>query len=306
VWVSKDDDQSPTSLNVPFRSTLKKLQARWSGQMNGIDGKATLTDPAAAGSFPKMTGRLTNSTGRDLKHVYFAFTMNTVGVDATEERDREDWLFYVPVWAKDKTLDLDRDVTDTSRVRRDAGQIKTIRTSTSDTPTSSGVPGENTVLFGKVLNTGVTFLNWTVYWADGIRSGDSTGDSIGGDGNFQRSFPVTSLYDRVAPVKNTGKGNDNKRDRYDLKRLGIRKIDMSQSVAAGGLVILAQDAANDADGKQSSPLPYPLEVDGEKLAGTGVTFYQFALPLARVAPPPTTQPTSQPTTNKATDTAVEK
>jgi hypothetical protein len=300
VWVSKDDDQTPTSLNVPFRSTLKKLQARWSGEMNGIDGKATLTDPMVAG-LPSMSGRLTNSTGRDLRNVYFALTVHKVtGEGKDEERTREDWVFYMPAWAKDKTIDLNKDLTGLPD-----SQMFWIKSDSAITSTKYALPGENKVLRGKIPDARVDD-DWTKFWASSIRTGDSTGDSIGGDGSFQRSFPLASLYDRVPPIKNTGLRENNKRDRYDLKRLGIRKIDMSQSVAAGGLVILAQDAANDADGKQSSPLPYPLEVDGEKLAGTGVTFYQFALPLARVAPPPTTQPTSQPTTNKATDTAVEK
>lgn len=297
VWVTKDDEEnSPTELNVPFRSTLKKLQARWSGQMNGIDGRASITDPMAV--FPKMTGRLTNSTGRDLKHVYFAFTVNRViGEGQDQETVREDWLYYLPAWAKDRTIDLDRDLTGLPD-----GQLFWIKPDQTFTGLRYATPGENKVLRGRIPGPGRND-DWAGFWANGIRQGDAGNDVIGGDAGFGRSFPVASLYERVPPVRNTSRET---RDRYDLKRLGIRKVDMSQVVGAGGLVILAQDAANDAGGKQASPLPFPLEVDGETLAGEGVTFFQFALPLARVAPPPppttrATQPATRPT-----DTAAEK
>ena len=67
---------------------------------------------------------------------------------------------------------------------------------------------------------------------------------------------------------------------------------MSQLVASGQLVVFAQ-----ADG----PMPLPLEVNGDRIEGEGVTFYQFALPLNRdqvVSPPKplTTRPTTGPAT----------
>ena len=54
-------------------------------------------------------------------------------------------------------------------------------------------------------------------------------------------------------------------------------------VAAGAMVVLAQ-----ADG----PLPFPMTVEGDPVAGTGTVFYQYVLPLDRSAEtePPSTQP----------------
>jgi hypothetical protein len=41
----------------------------------------------------------------------------------------------------------------------------------------------------------------------------------------------------------------------------------------GGLVVLAESE------DERSPLPMPLEVEGDKIDGWGTTYYQFVLPL---------------------------
>jgi hypothetical protein len=77
-------------------------------------------------------------------------------------------------------------------------------------------------------------------------------------------------------------------DRVEIIRRGGRYLDVSPAVSAGRLVVLAQ-----SDGDVE--LPFPFEVDGDKIAGRGTTFYQFILPLDHTAgtEAPTTQPSEE-------------
>jgi hypothetical protein len=53
----------------------------------------------------------------------------------------------------------------------------------------------------------------------------------------------------------------------------------------------------------NNPLPFPMEVQGDRVTGSGTTFYQFALPLARnelPLPPPWPQPADAAATQPAT------
>jgi hypothetical protein len=86
-----------------------------------------------------------------------------------------------------------------------------------------------------------------------------------------RSFVLLSLFERMPPVKYTSEY----KSRFEIMRRGARKHDLSHCMAAGGLVVVAQ-----AD---ESPLPFPLEVQGEAVAGVGTTFYQAVVPLKRAA-----------------------
>ncbi|MGH7214385.1 MAG: hypothetical protein ACREIT_06450, partial [Tepidisphaeraceae bacterium] len=78
-------------------------------------------------------------------------------------------------------------------------------------------------------------------------------------------------------------------DRFELNRRSGRHLDLSHAIAAAALVVLAQ--ADD------QPLPYPLEVEGNVVTGSGTTLYEFVIPLdrgdldTRAEPSPATQPT---------------
>jgi hypothetical protein len=83
--------------------------------------------------------------------------------------------------------------------------------------------------------------------------------------------------------------------RAELMRRGGRDLDMSQLVAAGNLAIIAE--------VDNAPLPYPMDVEGDRMAGEGKVYYQATLPLGnrtRLATPPpeeeppTTAPSQQP------------
>jgi hypothetical protein len=95
---------------------------------------------------------------------------------------------------------------------------------------------------------------------------------------FLRAFPMLSLYDRLEPQKNDRQ--DMSRERVEFLRRAARDWDVSEQVAAGQLVILAQ-AGKPGVSSGESPLPFPMEVEGDRVTGTGSTFYQFSLPLDR-------------------------
>ena len=79
------DDPQPVSVHIPFRSTLKKLQARWVGELKGgIGGSVRLIEfkitikkggPKKGDETRKgvIAGNLVNNTGEDLKDIYIAF-----------------------------------------------------------------------------------------------------------------------------------------------------------------------------------------------------------------------------------------
>ncbi len=56
-------------ISIPFRSTLKKLQARWVGQLGGISGRAVVNRD----SLKSLSGTLTNNSGVDLQSVWLVY-----------------------------------------------------------------------------------------------------------------------------------------------------------------------------------------------------------------------------------------
>ncbi|MDB5298834.1 MAG: hypothetical protein JWO87_497 [Phycisphaerales bacterium] len=245
------DDPQPVSIKVPFRSTLKKLEARWVGDLQtGIGGSARLVGVDKG----IITGTLTNQTGADLKNVYFAFN------HVKSSTDVHDWVLFVPHWDKDKSLDLNKEF--------DSKNAKNIGISGNWHPPG---PGGNV--------KGFIDGYWDQYWATEWGSGNSLpgGEDDRGKSDFTnpnpRSFPIMSLYDRLGPGRNLLTPNG--AHRVDLLRRGGRMLDMSPSVAAGRLVVLAQSD----DDKRG--LPFPLIVEGSRVEGQGRIYYQFALPVDR-------------------------
>jgi hypothetical protein len=97
------------------------------------------------------------------------------------------------------------------------------------------------------------------------------------------NFFLLSLFDRVPPPS----FEQGDRYRWDMHRAALRQLDVSGAVSAGQLVILAESDAN-------TPLPVPIEVEGELVTGEGITYYQFILPLDRSALlAPTTKPSTR-------------
>lgn len=254
---------SGVSVDVPFRSTLKKLQAIWAGDSSKIirgNNVQLLLDSA------RLNGTLDNLTGVDLKNVYIAFhDPSALGGQG------DDYVVFFPTWPGSGP-----------QVHQDLGSLFTARM----LPMRGG-PADGTVTVEPGTDTncrGDIRQQWSFYWFKhrsieprGIgesKTVDDLGDPI------PASFPMLSLFDRLPPVK---KDKSLSLDPYTLLRRGARNLNMSAAMAAGELVVLAQ-----AD---NQPLPYTFDVNGDKVGGTGTVFYQFALPLERVAPPPPPAPT---------------
>ncbi|HEX4796693.1 MAG TPA: hypothetical protein VH370_23075 [Humisphaera sp.] len=238
------DDPQPVRIEVPYRSTLKKLQAQWIGDIQGsVAGRPEIVSTSEG----YIGQRVTNQTGVDLKNVYFVFNhLSSVDGDVSSR----DWVLRVPEWKKDETLDLYNEFNNFA----------------SDIILTTNTPKKNQK--GRIQD-------WAEHWAKAYGSGTmfGQGDTRGDDFDShqdRKSFVIMSLIDRLPPDKNT---EDHQRIEY-LRR-GGHDLNMSPAIAAGELVILAESKENDR------PLPFPLLVEGDKVAGEGVILYQFVLPLDR-------------------------
>ncbi|HZZ42038.1 MAG TPA: hypothetical protein VFE58_03810 [Tepidisphaeraceae bacterium] len=247
------DDPDP-SIVIPFRRTLKKIQARWIGiSKTGIEGSAELR-PADQGY---LSGTVTNATGNDLSNLYLAFKF-----PASDDLS-QDWVLYVPHLAKGGTIDLSQEFKSASILPPDVASVEQLKG--QSVRGIIGQPGRE--------------LQWDTYWFNLLHSATS---GIG-DNNFSdlsRSFPILSLFERIPPAKITTE----RKDRFEILRRGARKLDCSHLVAAGALVVLAES--------DNSTLPFPLEVNSNPTPGTGTTFYQAIIPLKRPAPEPASQPSN--------------
>lgn len=276
----RDDSAAPIAIDVPYRSTLKKLEAKWVGNWGkgGIEGNASLYPPntviAELGRNIRhgyLDGVLFNRTGADFRHVYFAFNGPWLG--------RYDYVLYVPEWPDGKPIDLRALCNDAS------GGLAG--------PGSELAPGQGKVILGYLTFGERGYGFWDKYWLSGL--GRRSTDVLFDDSRqtVRRSFPMLSLFDRMTPQPiRSGSGEDS---RSELLRRGARRWDMSNVVAAGGLVVLAQAAGEPG----TVPLPFPLEVEGDRVSGAGTVFYQFALPLDHSKVPTLPESTTQPAQSDA-------
>jgi hypothetical protein len=247
------------SVSVPFRSTLKKLQAHWAGDSSKTirgNGVQLVLDAQ-----PKdmLKGTLDNLTGVDLHNVYIAFH--------NPSAQGADYVIYLPNWPS-SGADVHQDLRKMLLLQ----QLPLL-----GSRNGTGVnPAGDQACWGDIKH------QWAFYWHHGLQPSGAGGSKTVDDfaTGIPNSFPVLSLFDRILPAK---KDDQAQIDPYTLLRRGARNLNMSPALAAGEMVVLAQ-----AD---NQPLPFTLDVNGDKVAGTGTVFYQFALPIERVSPPP---PTTRP------------
>ncbi len=264
---------APVRLDMPWRSTQKQLETNWTGRLEcRIDGKLTFT----MGVLPELYGVLTNQSGVDLKDIYLVYCAPSPAYIRNVEVPYMDRVVYVPKWAKGESLELSK--------RLDSRE--SLRIGKPD-QFGSGVPGGSDKVIDGLIEPSHGPADrlrlregWANYWySDGGLAGgmqDITGlnDSAAG---YRTSLPLLSMSARIPPMRNTQLQDDGNRkrfrpDRRELLALNGRAFDVSSAVAAGHMVILAH-----SDG----PMPVPLELDGNKITGNGVVFYQFVLPLER-------------------------
>ncbi|HEY8668991.1 MAG TPA: hypothetical protein VIL86_20245, partial [Tepidisphaeraceae bacterium] len=95
------------SITVPFRSTLKKMQATWVGNLEeSIEGAAKITRD---GPIERLAGTLANNTAHDLVDVFFIYRTSERlsdegGITRPSGRDQ---ILYLPFWKRGDQLDLD-------------------------------------------------------------------------------------------------------------------------------------------------------------------------------------------------------
>jgi hypothetical protein len=263
-------------VKVPYRSTLKKLQAHWVGRVEGgvevAVGKAGGFDASKPKLLPlgnKRTGQrgtisglLTNKTGVGLAHVYFVFNYPPL----FEGGRMVDQILSMPTWKNGETKDLGYEWVNSFGLPSGTVGEKNVAT-----------PGGGNLyaISGFIVGyTGLGASDWAMFWYSGLHASTMNDQFNDARSEYVRAFPMLSLFQRVAPAQNvTGT------DRVEVLRRNAREFDVSDLVAAGQLVILATAGAPGAI--DHSPLPYPLDAEGDRMLGSGTTFYQFAMPLDR-------------------------
>ena len=266
-------------LTVPYRSSLKKFQARWVGDLPGIKvGGGGLTLDRDTPWLP-LRGTLTNDTGQDLTDVYLAFHVD----------GDHDWMVYVPTWAKGTPYDIQRDL-----VPKDIKDPKVrSRLKVSRTIPGLSTPATGIVLSDELSPSGSQNLGrngWADLWYAELHVSGTETDNPNrlAAGDIPTVFPILSVLDRLPPSPNAIKTDSQTSavsddgSRVELYNRGARMLDAGKSIAAGQLVVLAAS---------KGPLPIPIQVDGDKMAGDGTTLYQFILPIDRgTADQPATRP----------------
>lgn len=307
----------PVSINVPYRSTLKKLGARWVGHLSGgIDVKSgnasnkphlVATDkkiqlpPGPDGKVPApislgwINGVLVNRTGVDLANVYFVFNY-----PKTESSEEADLALYYPEWPQGKDIDLGYVYNqNVASLPFPNGSGNQLNTATPGGSNKRSIKGAINSTSGQASN------DWASWWYSGLKSSSMNDQFDDSRSEYIRSFPMLSLFDRIRPQENSpGSQNTFNTDRVEVLRRAAREFDVSGLVASGQLVILATGGKPGAIA--SSPLPFPMDVQGDRVTGTGTTFYQFALPLARnELPPPWAKPVDESAATQAATAPAE-
>jgi hypothetical protein len=265
------------AVDFPFRSTLKKLQVRWVGDLkSSIDGAVSvhLSDNR------HLQGKVTNNSGHDLHDVYFAFNLPPVrirGVRDYTDGPHRDFVMYLENWSKGDTIDLARVFNSKSHGGHDSTPLVTSG--------NQGInPDDTTYVSGPVTHTvfertRVTDSSWPAYWHRpfapdrgmmGVSGSDQMQTLVQDPQRMVHRYqPMMCLFDRIPPWADAAQEDR----RVDFLRRGDRQLDVSAAVSGGELVILGTASG--------TPLPIPMEVSGERVTGTGITYYQFILPLDR-------------------------
>jgi hypothetical protein len=243
-------DASAT-VDVPYRSTLKKLNATVAAPaVAGIEGNAALTPGS---QFP--VGQLVNTSGSDLVnvHIVYAFMRGT---------RREVMVLYAPQWQNGLALPSLAEVyrpTDAAPLPR----VSMRNTRSTRQPTDAFV-------WGELRN------DWAEQYWFRLRNLRENQLAVAGGSTFDdwdrphRATPVMlSLFDLLPPMRAGVQGGDS----VGLVRPGRRDWDVSAAVMAGNLVIIGET--------EQAPTPLPLEVNGRSIGGEGTVIHQFVLPLDR-------------------------
>lgn len=244
-----DVEGSAAVLDVPYRSTLKKLETDWVGpSMIGITGNPILIEGTGL-----CSGRLANASGRNLKNVYIAFPYPS----RSSGIRMETWIVFIPAWQAGQTLPgIDQIIRGAEGGER--ARLVGPRSSQTQSPPNAKVYGE-------------LFLHWIYYWYPYYRSSLMTPGAARSDDwseAIRRSPAMLSLFGLLPPMTNEVALAP---DATQLLRRGARELDITSAILAGQMVIIAE--------AEDVPLPVPLTVEGDPVEGEGRIIYQFVVPL---------------------------
>jgi hypothetical protein len=231
----------PPAIDVPYRSTLKKFQARWIGTSSGgIDGKVSLIDGG-------LTGKLTNNTGHELRSVFLIYTPQA----DLPSLNPDDMMIALKdpsggggAWQNGVTIDL-------TEITRNLGNV--------------GISGSE----GKAGMRGLLNRNWMEKWGEDFRSSIGSSERYGND---DRAALLMTIFDRLRPGKLVQDAS--RPERYELLRRAGRQFEASNAISAGQLLIFARS-------EDAAALPFPMKVEGEQVKGEGVVYYQVIVPMDR-------------------------
>ena len=262
------DATDAVAVTIPYRSTLKKLQAHWVGQAKATIDPASDTPAIKIDANDNLVGTLVNNSGSDLWHVFLAFKRPKF-TDSTDTASNDDtMLIYYERWPKGAALKLDDLL----------GSKRWMNFEDSDPHRHPMGPDE---VFGMMGGPAQLPGTWSSYW----RTKD---DGVGED--WDELLPMLTFFDQIPPWEIR---QDVHSKRYEIRRYGARDLDLSPALSAGSLVICARGIV-DKD-TTTTPLPLPLTVSDNPVSGDGTTIYQFVLPLDRsaISGQPTTKPTGK-------------
>lgn len=194
-------------IRVPYRSTLKKFNAKWVGQVKGtIAGRARVSGQG------RLSGKLINETEVNLHSVYLVFmpTLDSGGRDPVMIQivDNNEQ----PAWPAGQVLDLSGLEDRVDRV----------------------VDGEAKLTAGSMGFFGRLNFQWSRFrFHPSLRGG-----GLGADDAFSEvelGALLMTVFDLVEPSK----VDENKR-RYELRRRAGRHLDASDAVSTGHMLVFAR------------------------------------------------------------------
>ena len=244
-------DEKPTLVAPVFRSTLKKLQGRWTGELAGIDGNAEFVASNDWNTTPPFKGSLTNHTGYNLHDVEIVIRRPEANPDTA-------WKSYIfqmkdAAWKSGDSIDLAK----------------------SFAPEFLG-SSKNRINLGDLLNWSAHYLSGSN--SMGVRMGpvpvdnslDAT-QNLAAKGNDEL---LLTLFDARVP--------DLLKDavRIEPAREFGRAADATKLLNAAGAVIVAR--AGDISSSDYVPSPVPITVNNRTLPGKGEVTFVWAVPLTGV------------------------
>ena len=248
-----------TVVEMPYRSTLKKLEADWHGPATTvIDGTPRLT---GRGQFPE--GSLINASGRDLRNVHIAYKVLRGG-------RYEVLLLYLPTWNNGVRIESLKDV-----FNPEGGSVARLVSNSSG---ARAGPPRDAPVYG-LLGTDWADNYW--YRQRGIRT--SLGEISAGVGyddwssRTRISPAMLSFFSMLPPMENDSTGSTitggSGANSVELLRRGAREFDVTAAVSAGNLVIVGE--------VDEAPVPIPLKVNGRDVEGAGTVLAQYIVPIDR-------------------------